>query len=212
MKDRREAIAGLLLRLRAMGLPHHLMAAFEAVPRQNFVPIMHLDESYSRGQLPIECGQIMTSADQLARQLMVFDVQSKHRVLDIGTGSGYQAALLGHMAHKVTSLDRYRTLVEKAKQRIQALGIENVSVTLADGREGVEGQMFDRIIANGAFPDVPEFLTNQLASGGIAIAAIGPGDGQQMMTKFVKSGSRLRKEEMFPVRMQPFLAGVSQAI
>lgn len=212
MKDRREAIAGLLLRLRAMGLPHSLMAAFEAIPRQNFVPVMHLDESYNRGQLPIECGQIMISADQVARQLMAFDVQKSHRILEIGTGTGYQTALLGHMAAKVTSLERFRTLVDKARQRISHLGLENVVVMLADGREGMPGHTFDRIIINCACETVPDFVSAQLATGGIALVPVGPGDGKQMIRKISKRGNRIASEDLFEVRMQPFLAGISKAI
>ena len=212
MKDRREAIAGLMLRLRAMGLPHPLMAAFEAIPRQNFVPIMHLEESYGQGQLPIECGQIMVSADQIARQLMEFDVQKNHRVLEIGTGSGYQAALLGHMADRVISLERYRTLVDKAQQRLSGLGIENVQVQLADGSGGTGDQTFDRIIVNCACEKMPGFVSDQLASGGLAIVPVGPSDGRQMLRKVSKTGTRAKTEDLFEVRMQPIMSGVSKAI
>ncbi|MGI9401621.1 MAG: protein-L-isoaspartate(D-aspartate) O-methyltransferase [Rhizobiaceae bacterium] len=212
MKDRREAIVSLMLRLRAMGLPHPLMAAFEAVPRQNFVPIMHLDESYTRGQLPIECGQIMISADQVAQQLKSFDVQKKHRVLEIGTGTGYQSALLGHMASRVTSLERYRTLVDKAQQRLENLGIDNVVVMLADGSSGASEQIFDRIIVNCSCEKVPGFVEEQLASGGLAIVPVGPADGRQMVRLVSKTGSRAKSEELFEVRMQPMVSGISKAI
>jgi protein-L-isoaspartate(D-aspartate) O-methyltransferase len=212
MKDRREAIAGLLLRLRAMGLPHPLMAAFEAVPRQNFVPVMHLDESYGRGQLPIECGQIMSSADQIARTLQALEVEKSNRILELGTGSGYQSALLGKLSSKVTSLERFRTLVDKASQRLVALGIENVAINLADGRDGLSGKVFDRIVVNFSFEEMPEFIPEQLASKGIAIAPVGPGGGEQMLTKFTKKGSRLDTVALFPVRMQPAMQGISSAI
>lgn len=195
-----------------MGLPHELMAAFEAVPRQNFVPVMYLDESYGRGQLPIECGQIMPSADHVARLLQALAVEKKHRVLEIGTGSGYQAALLGHLATKVTSLERFRTLADKAKQRIATLGIDNVTVELADGARGRKGQVFDRIVANLSFAKVPDFVSDQLASGGLAILPIGPSGGQQTLTRLTKKKSGLDAQELSPVRMQPPLRGVSKAI
>ncbi|MEZ5801657.1 MAG: rRNA adenine N-6-methyltransferase family protein, partial [Nitratireductor sp.] len=162
MKDRREAIAGMLLRLRAIGLPLELMKAFEAVPRQNFVPVLHLDESYGTGQLPIECGQTMPSPDQIAHTLRELDVEKNHRVLEIGTGTGYQAALLGQLASKVTSLERYRTLVDKALLRLSTLGYENITVTLADGMQGQRDQLFDRIIANCAYAELPRFFLDQL--------------------------------------------------
>lgn len=212
MKSRREAIAGMLLRLRAMGLSHRLMKAIETVPRQNFVPVMHLDESYARGQLPIECGQTMTGPDQVARTLQELDVHENHRVLEIGTGTGYQAALLGVLAAKVTSLERFRTLVDKARLRLSALGIANVDIRLADGREGLPGLTFDRIVVNCAYPDLPRDFIEQLASEGVLIAPIGPPDGVQTMKKFTKVGSRFEVADLYEVRMQAFVAGVSEAI
>ena len=212
MKDRREAIAGMLLRLRAIGLPLELMKAFEAVPRQNFVPVLHLDESYGTGQLPIECGQTMPSPDQLAHTLRELDIEKNHRVLEIGTGTGYQAALLGQLASKVTSLERYRTLVDKALLRISTLGYENITVTLADGMQGQPDQLFDRIIANCAYAELPRFFLDQLTSGGIVIAPVGPVNERQKLMKLVKVGSRFEASSLFEVRMQPFATGVSQAI
>ncbi|GIL00914.1 MAG: protein-L-isoaspartate O-methyltransferase [Alphaproteobacteria bacterium] len=211
MRSRREAIASMLLRLRAMGLSQRLMRAFEAVPRQNFVPVMYLDESYGRGQLPIECGQTMTGPDQVARTLQALNVLETHRVLEIGTGSGYQAALLGTLAAKVTSLERFRTLVDKARLRLSQLEIASVTVDLADGSDGLPSLVFDRIVVNCALAEPPTFL-EQLVSGGILIAPIGPGDGQQMLRKFEKAGSRFEATDLFPVRMQPLLRGVSRAI
>ena len=209
---RREAIAGLLLRLRAMNLPHELMAAFEAVPRQNFVPVMHLDASYGPGQLPIECGQIMGSADMIARVLRHLEVGKDHRVLEIGTGTGYQAAILGKMAAKVTSLERWHTLVDKARQRLKALELDNAVVELADGRDGRPGEMFDRIVSNCAFDDIPRHFLDQLAAGGMAIAPVGPADGQQVMRKMVKVGARFEVHDLHNVRQLPFVPGVALAV
>jgi protein-L-isoaspartate(D-aspartate) O-methyltransferase len=212
LKDRREAILGLLLRLRAMGLPHRLMSAFEAVPRQNFAPVMHLDDSYGRGQLPIECGQNMTSPDLMARMLMLLDVEEGHRVLELGTGTGYQTALLAKMAAKVISLERWHTLADKARTRLTALEIDNAQVELLDGRNGKPGDIFDRIIANCAYPDIPRHFVDQLTTNGVAIAPIGPPDGEQMLMRFTKVGSRFEASNLFPVRMQPFGEGVARAI
>jgi protein-L-isoaspartate(D-aspartate) O-methyltransferase len=212
MKDRRAAVAGMLLRLRAMGLDHRLMEALEQVPRQNFVPVMHLFESYERGRLPIECGQTMTSADQVARTLQALQVEPEHRVLDIGTGSGYQAALLGCLANRVTSLERFRTLVDKAAIRLTTLEMPSVQVMLVDGRSGLPGQVFDRIVANCAFESPPREFIEQLSTGGIMIAPVGPPDSIQKLVRFQKVGSRFEARELFDVRMQPFIAGVSLAI
>jgi len=212
MKERRAAIAGMLLRLRAIGLDHRLMEALEQIPRQNFVPVMHLFESYERGKLPIECGQTMTSADQVARTLQELDVGEAHRILEIGTGSGYQAALLASLGARVTSLERFRTLVEKAVIRLATLELGNVQVMLVDGRSGLPGQVFDRIVANCVFEEAPREFIDQLSSGGIMIAPVGPPDDIQKLMRFHKIGSRFEATELFEVRMQPFIAGVSLAI
>lgn len=211
--DKREAVAGLLLRLRQSGIMEpRLFKAFEAVPRQNFVPIIYLDDCYARGSFPIECGQIMTSADQVARTLLAADIEPKHRVLEIGTGSGYQTALLAHLALKVTSLDRYRTLVEKTKTRLEGLKINNVLVSHGDGRDGLPNTLFDRIIFNGSLQKQPKHLIEQLASGGMIMVPVGPPDGVQVMTQMEKIGSRFEIKELFEVRMQPLKAGLAKAI
>ncbi|MEC9344444.1 MAG: protein-L-isoaspartate(D-aspartate) O-methyltransferase [Pseudomonadota bacterium] len=212
MKSRREAVAGMLLRLRAMSLPHRLMMAFESVPRQNFVPVMHLDESYDSAQLPIECGQTMPGPDQLARILSRFDLREDHRVLEIGTGTGYQTGLLATLSARVVSLERFRTLVDKAAHRLNVLGLDNADIQLADGSRGVPGQTFDRIIVNCAYEETPSFFIDQLASNGTLIAPVGPADGVQMLRKFTKAGSRLEVSDLFEVRMQPVMTGISRAI
>ncbi len=211
--DRREAVASLLLRLRTAGImDKRLFKAFEAVPRQNFVPLIYLDDSYARGAFPIECGQIMTSGDQVAKTLLALELEDKHRVLEIGTGTGYQTALMSHLAGKITSIERYRTLAEKARTRLETLSISNVHITHGDGRDGVPGSLFDRIIINGALPEAPKMLSDQVASSGMIILPIGPADGAQKLTRLVKVGSRFNVEELFDVRMQPLEKGMSKAI
>lgn len=212
-QNKKIAVATLLLRLRTSGiLEHELFQAFEAVPRQNFVPLIFLEDCYSRGSFPIECGQIMTSADQIARNLVALDLDKKHRVLEVGTGTGYQAALISHLAGKINTLDRYRTLVEKAKRRLETLKISNVVVEHKDGINGVEDALFDRIILNGSCEHPPKHFLDQIASNGIMLAPIGPADGVQKMTKMTKIGVRFNYEELFDVRMQPLLSGVAKAI
>ena len=214
MNDNREALAAFLLRLRSVGITdHRLLSAFEAVPRRYFVPVIHITEAYARGQMPIECGQIMTSADMVARVLAATEVDATHRVLELGTGTGYQAALLGKLCTKVVSVERFRTLHEKATQRLEQLGISNVIAKLSDGSvSDPELGIHDRIVANCAFEDLPREYLDNLASNGIMIAPIGPADGEQVVRKFTKIGSRFQVEDLFKVRMQPFLKGVSRAI
>ena len=210
----REALVEFLLRLRSRGITdHRLLSAFEEVPRRNFVPIIHVSEAYSRGQMPIECGQSMTAVSMVAKMLHIAEIEEENRVLELGTGTGYQAALMSKLAHKVTSLERYRTLNDKAEHRLKQLGIENVLCKLEDGSEGkIDFGVFDRIISNFAFEDIPRSFVENLAANGVMIAPVGPSDGMQTMKKFTKIGARLQVEDLFQVRMQPPIAGISRAI
>lgn len=210
----REALAKFLLRLRSTGITdHRLLTAFEKIPRKNFVPIIHVTEAYAPGQMPIECGQSMTAVSMVARVLSALELEPQHRVLELGTGTGYQVALISMLAEKVTTLERYRTLHEKAGMRLNQLGIENVIVKLMDGSAGgTELGISDRIIANFAFEDVPRDYIDNIASNGIMIAPVGPVGGEQVMKKFTKVGSRLQVEDLFPIRTQHAIKGVSRAI
>ena len=212
--DNREALAEFLLRLRSNGITdHRLLTAFEDVPRRNFVPIIHVTEAYARGQMPIECGQTMTAVSMVAKILSALEVEASHRVLELGTGTGYQAALLGRLATKLLSVERFRTLHDKAKDRLSQLKIENVYVKLLDGSiAATEFGISDRIVSNFSFPEIPKSFIENLALNGIMIAPIGEPDGVQIMKKFTKIGSRFHSEDLFPIRTQPFISGISKAI
>ncbi len=214
MNESKEALVAFLLRLRSQGITEHrLLSAFEQVPRRNFVPVIHITEAYARGEMPIECGQSMTAVDQVAKVLLALEIGVGQRVLELGTGTGYQAALLGNLAEKVVSIERFRTLQEKAKMRVLQLGLENVDVSLDDGsRAKKEFGIYDRIVANCSFEQVPKDYLENLAAGGIMIAPVGAAGSRQKMMKFTKIGSRFGAEELFSVRTQPFLSGISLAI
>ena len=212
--DNREALAEFLLRLRSSGITdHRLLTAFEDIPRRNFVPVIHVTEAYARGQMPIECGQSMTAVSMVAKVLAALEVDASHRVLELGTGTGYQAALLGRLATKVVSVERFRTLFDKAKDRLTQLRIENVFVKLIDGSQAsAELGLSDRIVSNFAFPEVPKSFIDNLASNGVMIAPIGEPGELQIMKRLTKVGSRFHTEDLFPVRTQPYISGISKAI
>lgn len=214
MPDHRETVAAFLLRLRSQRLTdHRILSACEAIPRRKFVPVIHVDNAYVRGQMPIECGQTMTAADQVAKMLSLLQTEDRHRVLELGTGTGYQTALLAHLTNKVTSIERFRTLHEKAKTRHENLNIQNSVFHLADALAVKESWgLFDRIVANFALPAAPTQYLDLLASDGVIIAPIGPGDGMQMLRRHRKVGLRFEVEDLMPVRTQPPLPGVSKAI
>ena len=212
--DNREALAEFLLRLRSNGITdHRLLTAFEDVPRRNFVPVIHITEAYARGQMPIECGQSMTAVNMVAKVLSALQVEAPHRVLELGTGTGYQSALLGRLAAKVVSVERYRTLHDKAKDRLTQLKIDNVYVKLIDGSIAVtELGLSDRIISNFSFPEVPKPFIENLASNGVMVVPIGEPGGVQIMKRLTKVGSRFHSEDLFPIRTQSFISGISKAI
>ena len=212
--DNREALAEFLLRLRSSGITdHRLLTAFEDIPRRNFVPVIHVTEAYARGQMPIECGQSMTAVSMVAKVLSALEVDATHRVLELGTGTGYQAALLGRLATKVVSVERFRTLFDKSKDRLAQLRIENVYVKLLDGSQSsAELGLSDRIVSNFAFPEVPKPFIENLASNGVMIAPIGEPGELQVMKRLTKVGSRFHSEDLFPVRTQPYISGISKAI
>ena len=213
-RDNKEALGAFLLRLRSQGITnHHVLSAFEKIPRRNFVPIIHIDEAYARGQMPIECGQTMAPADHVAKILNHLELEPSHRVLELGTGTGYQTALLSTLGSKITSIERFRTLHEKAGTRLENLGIENVILRLGDATNpSQEWGMFDRIIANCSFSEPPKEFLDTLVSGGILIAPVGPPDGVQKIGKYLKTGSRFEISELMEIRTQPFLSGISTTI
>ncbi|AZO01989.1 MULTISPECIES: protein-L-isoaspartate(D-aspartate) O-methyltransferase [unclassified Mesorhizobium] len=212
--DDREGFAAFLLRLRGRGTaPKALVAAFEATPRRGFLAAQFHSIAWSDGMLPIECGEAIEGADLQAAVIAALHIEPGNRVLEIGTGSGYTAAVMSRLAARVITIDRYKTLTEQAKQRFEALAISNVIVRQADGSNGLPNEgPFDRIVAWAAFDSLPRFLLDQLSSGGIVIAPIGPEEGEQVLAKLTKVGSRFEREDIGMVRLQPILRSVAAVI
>lgn len=212
--DDREGFAAFLLRLRGRGtVPKALIAAFEATPRRGFLAAHFHQLAWSDRMLPIECGEAIEGADMQAAVIAALAIEVGNRVLEIGTGSGYTAAVMSRLAARIVTVDRYKTLVEQARQRFEALGIGNVIVRQADGSGGLPAEgPFDRIVAWAAFDSLPCFLLDQLSSGGIVIAPIGPEEGEQVLAKLTKVGSRFEREDIGLVRLQPILRSVAAVI
>lgn len=210
----RERFAAFLLRMRADGLARHdLIAAVEATPRTAFVPAQWQADAWSDRMVPIECGEAIEGIDLQMRVLAALDIQAGHRVLEIGTGSGYTAAVMARLGARVLTLDRFRTLVELAASRHEALGIGNVIVRQADGAQGAPADgPFDRIIAWVAYEALPRGFVDQLSSGGVMVAAIGPGEGVQTLEKLAKLGSRFERTPIAEVRFQPPASGMAASL
>jgi protein-L-isoaspartate(D-aspartate) O-methyltransferase len=212
--DDREGFAAFLLRLRGRGIVgRELISAFEATPRHAFIPDRWRSATWSDGMVPIECGETVEAPDLQAQILSSLDLEPGNRVLEIGTGSGFSAAVMARLAARVVTIERYKTLTELARQRLEQLGITNAFVRHADGSQGLPAEgPFDRIVVWAAFESLPRNFTDQLASNGVMIAPIGPDEGVQTLARLSKVGSRFEREDVGTVRLQPIVKGVAAAI
>lgn len=210
----KEGFAALALRLRGEGISdRELLTAVEQTPRTLFVPPQFSGDAYSGRLLPLECGSFMEGADLAVRLLHLLDLKAGQRVLEVGTGSGFTAAVMGRLTERVLSVDRYKTLASLAQQNIEKAGIRNVIVRQADGSAGMPGEgTFDRILVTTAFPALPRLFTDQLVSGGMLIAPVMVGETECRMLKLVKTGSRFEREDLFEVPYLPVVPHLARAL
>ena len=203
-----------LLTLRRRGIADQgVLRAMDEVPRERFVEPTFADSAYADQALPIACGQTISQPYVVAYMTEQLEMESHHRVLEVGTGSGYQAAVLSHLAREVVSVERYRTLAEEARARLKALAYENVDIVVGDGFAGVPDRApYDRIIVTAAAETIPQALLDQLADGGIMILPLGSHDGSQHIIKLTKSVTGIRRENLIPVRFVPMLPGKAQEL
>ena len=204
-----------LLTLRRRGIGDQaVLRAMDEVPRGDFVEGEFAGRAYADQALPIECGQTISQPYVVAYMTEQLGLSPHHRVLEVGTGSGYQAAVLSRLAREVVSIERYRTLAEQARARLAALGYDNVEVVVGDGVAGVpEKAPYDRIIVTAAAEQVPQALLEQLADdGGVMILPLGPRDGPQHIIKLTKSQTEISRENLIAVRFVPLLPGQAQEL
>jgi len=203
-----------LLTLRRRGIADQgVLRAMDEVPRERFVEPTFAGSAYADQALPIACGQTISQPYVVAYMTEQLKMESQHRVLEVGTGSGYQAAVLSHLAREVVSVERYRTLAEEARARLKALAYENVDIVVGDGFAGVPDRApYDRIIVTAAAETIPQALLDQLADGGIMILPLGSHDGSQHIIKLTKSVTGIRRENLIPVRFVPMLPGKAQEL
>ncbi|MEQ1954457.1 protein-L-isoaspartate(D-aspartate) O-methyltransferase [Mesorhizobium sp. CN2-181] len=210
----REGFAAFMLRMRGKGgVTGNVLAAFEATPRAPFLAGHFHDLAWSDRMLPIGCGEAIEGADLQAQILSALAFEPGNRVLEVGTGSGYTAAVISRLAGRVTTIDRYKSLVEQARMRFEQFGIQNVIARQADGANGLASEgPFDRIVVWAAFDSHPRIFVDQLSTGGTMVAAIGPEEGKQVLVRLTKVGSRFEREDIGEVRFQPILKGAAAVL
>ena len=203
-----------MLDLRQRGISDQaVLRAMDEVPREHFVESTMVGDAYVDRALPIACGQTISQPYLVAYMTEQLRVQPEHRVLEIGTGSGYQAAVLSRLAGEVISVERYRTLAEVARSRLATLGFRNVDIRVGDGLLGVPDRApYDRIMVTAAAETIPAELVNQLAENGVMILPLGPHDGTQRLIKLTKSKDGLQQEELIGVRFVPLLPGQAREL
>lgn len=204
----------LVMALRKQGITDmRVLNAMERTPRELFVEEAFGTSAYQDSALPIACGQTISQPYIVAFMTQALAVGEKMRVLEIGTGSGYQAAVLAPLCRKVYTIERHRPLLRAAQARFKALKLDNIVTKLGDGYKGWPEQApFDRIVVTAAFPEVPESLIAQLKPGGIMIVPVGeqrPGESiSQLLTKIIRTEDGVKREALIPVMFVPMVPGL----
>lgn len=210
----REETAAFLLNLRSRGIRDiAILRAMELAPRDMFAPRSFADLARSDVALPLPCGQTMTSPMQLAVMLRELAVSRQHRVLEIGSGSGYLTAVLGNLAREVVSLERLRTLAIAAASRIHRLGLDHVTVEVGDGlaADVAEWGRFDRIILNGSLANAPTALVDALNDGGRLVGAMITPEGPRLV-RVERQGELLPETLGGLMRLPPLQPGLARAL
>lgn len=198
----------LIQRLREAGIrDERVLAVMEEVPRHIFVDEALSHRAYEDTALPIGNSQTLSQPYIVARMTEVLMSTSPKKVLELGTGSGYQTAILAHLCDEVYSVERIRALQDKARERLHLLRLRNVMLRLADGPMGWPDRgPYDGIIVTAAPKVLPRELMDQLADGGTMVCPVG--EEKQVLVRVTREGGRFHTEEMEPVRFVPLLGGV----
>lgn len=203
-----------ILTLRRRGISNAaVLRAMDEVPREHFVPETFRDQAYADQALPIACGQTISQPYVVAYMTEHLDVRPEHKVLEVGTGSGYQAAILSRLAREVVTVERYRTLADTARARLESLGMTNVTVLAEDGLGGAaERGPYDRIMVTAAAEEIPEALLESLVDGGKMILPLGPHGGVQDLVRLTKTRDGVEREDLIGVRFVPLLPGKAREL
>lgn len=204
----------LVMDLRNAGVTDtKVLAAIERVPRERFVAESFQDQAYANQALPISCGQTISQPLVVGLMTQALEISDRQKVLEVGTGSGYQAAILSKLARRVYTVERHRDLLFEAEKRFTALGLHNITTMVGDGYKGWPAQApFERILVTAAARIVPPDLVAQLSDeGGVMVLPVGDVAGlHQEVIRVKKDGKQFKSERLFPVRFVPLVQGVPE--
>lgn len=202
------------LNLRRRGISDQaVLRTMEDVPRDAFVEPADREDAYRDMALGIACGQTISQPFVVAYMTEQLGLKRSHRVLEIGTGSGYQAAVLSRLCAHVLTIERYRTLADRARTRLDGLGYDNVEVMVGDGFDvPAEVANFDRIIVTAAMEQIPDALAQRLEPQGILIAPVGPVQSVQTLVRMVRTESGFERKQLVDVRFVPALPGIAREL
>ncbi len=200
----------LIMELRRAGIADtRVLSAIERVPREAFVPPPFQDQAYENQALPIGHGQTLSQPQVVAVMTQALEAGRRSKVLEIGTGSGYQTAVLARLCRRVYSIERYAGLLRAAEQRFAALRLHNITTRAGDGTEGWPAQApFERIIVTAAAADVPATLADQLAPGGILVIPVGRRARDQELLRLRREAAGIVEERLGGVRFVPLVRGL----
>jgi protein-L-isoaspartate(D-aspartate) O-methyltransferase len=204
----------LLMALRNQGVrDRRVLEAIETVPREIFIEKIFANRAYDDNALPISCGQTISQPFIVAFMTDRLKLEERHKVLEIGTGSGYQTAILSKLCRRVYTIERYRTLADEAGARFKTLKLLNITQMVGDGTKGWPGQApFERILVTAAAKEPPPALLEQLAVGGMMMIPLESAPGRQDLYRITRADEGFEREHMLPVRFVPLVEGVAKEI
>lgn len=212
--QRAEGMMRLIYALRSNGVTDkRILDAIERTPREFFLDRAFQDRAFDDIPLPIACGQTISQPSIVALMTQALEVTPRCKVLEVGCGSGYQAAILARLARRVYAMERHRPLVRQARARVDALALSNIQIMTGDGSLGWSEQApFDRILLTAAAEDPPKELIAQLKIGGIMVLPVGQSDEMQQLIKIEKTEQGIRYHELIDVRFVPLLPNVAEDV
>lgn len=212
MSSEAERKMQFLFALRSKGVTDtRVLSAMEKIDRGLFVRGLFAERAYEDMPLPIACGQTISQPSVVGLMTQALDLSPRHKVLEVGTGSGYQAAVLSHLARRVYTVERHKTLVSEAKSLFESLDYSNIIPILSDGSRGLPDQApFDRIIVTAAAEDPPSPLLAQLKEGGIMVVPVGQSDTVQNLIRVTRTKDGYHYDDLRAVRFVPLVEGLGK--